>query len=359
MNKKIVLTGGGTAGHVNPNIALLPTLQEIGYAPYYIGSHNGIEKHLIGEYNIPYFSIATGKLRRYLDRKNFSDIFRVIRGINEAKSLLKKISPDIIFSKGGYVSVPVVIAANRLHIPVIIHESDSTPGLANRISFTFSTKICASFPETITLLPEEKAVLTGTPIREEITHGSRKNGLSYCGFTENKPVLTIMGGSIGSAYINELIRNSLDKFLKHYNIIHLCGKGNLDSSLSKIEGYAQFEYVSKNLGDILAATDLIISRAGANALFEILALKKPNILIPLPANQSRGDQILNAKSFEESGYSQVINQEDLDYTYLVKVIEYVLDNKSKYISKMEKSKQANSIERITGLIETVVSQSKA
>lgn len=351
MEKKIVLTGGGTAGHVNPNIALIPTLKEKGFSVYYIGSHNGIERRLINEINIPYFPISTGKLRRYLDAKNFTDIFRVVKGVDEAKKALKKISPSIIFSKGGFVSVPVVLAAKSLKIPVIIHESDATPGLANKISFRFSKKICASFPETVKMLPEEKAVLTGSPIRETLSLGDKSLGLKFCNFSNEKPVVMVMGGSIGSVFINDIVRASLDNLLCDFNIIHLCGKNNLDMNYEKIEGYRQYEYIGKELGNLFAATDIVVSRSGANAIFEILSLNKPNILIPLPSKASRGDQIINAKSFESEGYSYVLLQENLTTESLIGAVNTVYKNKGIYIDAMKQSRQSDAINRIIELIE--------
>lgn len=351
MEKKIVLTGGGTAGHVNPNIALISLLKEKGFSISYIGSHEGIERKLISEIDIPYFPISTGKLRRYFDTKNFTDVFRVIKGIGDAKKTLKGIRPNIVFSKGGFVSVPVVLAAHSLGIPVIIHESDATPGLANKISFKFSKKICASFPETIKMLPEEKAVLTGSPIRETLAQGCKEEGLKFCNFTTEKPVIMIMGGSIGSVYINQIIHESLEQLLNDYNVIHLCGKGNYDANYENLEGYRQFEYIGKELGDLFAATDIVISRSGANAIFEILSLNKPNILIPLPSKASRGDQIVNAISFAEEGYSYVLLQENLTKESLIDAVDTVYKNKDAYIDAMKASRQADSINRIVALIE--------
>ena len=292
--KRILLTGGGTAGHVTPNMALIPRLKELGYDIQYIGSYQGIERKLIEEIGIPYHGISSGKLRRYFDLKNFSDPFKVMKGYMEASHLIKRLKPDIVFSKGGFVAVPVVLAAKRRHVPVIIHESDLTPGLANKICIPSAAKVCCNFPETLKHLPEDKAVLSGSPIRKELFSGSREEGLSLCGFTGDKPVLMAMGGSLGAVAINRALRANLDALLKQFDIIHLCGKGNYDVSLEDRAGYKQFEYAKKELPHLFALTDLIISRAGANAICELLALKKPNILIPLPASQSRGDQLLNA-----------------------------------------------------------------
>lgn len=348
--KRIVLTGGGTAGHVTPCIALLPELQKEGYDIQYIGSYNGIERKLIEEYNIPYHGISSGKLRRYFDPKNFSDPFKVIKGYFEAGKLLKQLKPDIVFSKGGFVTVPVVMAAKKHKISVIIHESDMTPGLANKLALPSATKVCANFPETLKYLPAEKAVLTGTPIRKELFSGNKIKGLDYCGFTANKPVILIIGGSTGSRAINEIVRGMLPTLLRDFQVIHLCGKGNLDERLIDTEGYVQFEYIKEELSDLFAAADLVVSRAGANAICEILALRKPNILIPLPAAASRGDQILNAESFERQGYSVVLKEEDLSLASLMQAIESVMEKKKDYISAMNKSELNNSIDTIVKLI---------
>lgn len=349
--KKIVLTGGGTAGHVTPNIALFPALKESGYDIHYIGSYEGMEKHLIEEQGIPYYGISSGKLRRYKDLKNLSDPFRVIKGFNQSISLLRKLKPDVVFSKGGFVSVPVVLAAKMLRIPAIIHESDMTPGLANKIAIPAAYKVCCNFPETVDYLPKNKAVLTGSPIRQELLSGDKLKAASLCGFSIEKPVILIVGGSSGSKFINTTIRSILDSLLNDYQIIHLCGKGNLDESLTHREGYAQFEYAGKELRDMFALSSLVISRAGANAICELLALHKPNILIPLSAAASRGDQILNAHSFEKQGYSYVIEEENLTASSLGSAIRKVMENKSSYIDAMRASTQLDSIQTIVGLID--------
>lgn len=348
MSKKIVLTGGGTAGHVTPNIALLPYLKKAGYEVTYIGSENGIERKLIADYKIPYIGIATGKFRRYFDVKNFTDPFRVIKGFNQARTWLKKNRPDIVFSKGGYVSVPVVRAAGSLKIPCIIHESDMTPGLANKLCFGSATKICCNFPETVKMLPADKAVLTGTPIRDELFTGDKAKGLAFCGFTDEKPVLMVMGGSLGAVNVNNAVRSHLDELLKDFQIVHLCGKGKTDKSKKDVKGYVQFEYVKEQLKDLFAASDVLISRSGANAICEILALKKPNILVPLSAG-SRGDQILNANSFAAQGYSIVVKDDELGSCIVSKVHE-LYDNRDKYIAAMEKSHQSNATQIIMKLI---------
>ena len=351
--KRIVLTGGGTAGHVTPNIALLPKLKEEGYDIHYIGSYDGIERKLIEEFDIPYYGISSGKLRRYFDPKNFSDPFKVIKGYTEASSLIKRLKPDVVFSKGGFVSVPVVLAAKRRGVPSIIHESDMTPGLANKICIPCAKKVCTNFPETLKNIPGNKAVLTGSPIRQELFEGNKEKGLTFCGFDNKKPVLLIIGGSLGSQVVNEAVRSILPELLEQFQIIHLCGKGKVDSSLNGTKGYVQFEYIKQELTDLFAASDLIISRAGANAICEILALRKPNILIPLSAAASRGDQILNANSFKKQGFSFVLPEEKLSSETLMKAVKEVYKNQNNYVTAMEKSPLNDAIETIMELIKEV------
>lgn len=354
--KKIVLTGGGTAGHVTPNIALLPALKEAGFEVSYMGSYDGIEKKLISDFNIPYTGIATGKFRRYLDPKNLTDPFRVIKGVGEARKHLKELKPDVVFSKGGFVSVPVVRAAASLGIPCIIHESDMTPGLANKICIPVAEKVCCNFPETLENIPEGKAVLTGSPIRSELTQGNKLAGLDMCGFTANKPVIMVIGGSLGALNVNKAVREALPQLLEDFQVVHLCGKGKIDNLYLNTPGYKQFEYIKAELKDLFAMADIVISRAGANAICELLALKKPNLLIPLPSRSSRGDQLLNAASFEAQGFSIVINEDDLTTNLLVKKVHELFDNKAEYINTMSGSGQMDSIPKIIKLIEEAASK---
>jgi undecaprenyldiphospho-muramoylpentapeptide beta-N-acetylglucosaminyltransferase len=354
--KRIILTGGGSAGHVTPNIALIPKLKEMNYEIHYIGSHDGIEKKLIEEMGIPYYGISSGKLRRYFDPKNFSDPFKVIKGYRDSKKLLKRIKPHVLFSKGGFVTVPVVFAAKKFKIPVIIHESDMTPGLANRLSISSATKVCCNFPETLKHLPKDKAVLTGSPIRQELLSGNKISALNFCGLSANKPTIMIIGGSLGSAVVNNFVRSILPALLEEFQVIHLCGKDKIDPSLTALKGYVQYEYVKKELADLFALSDIIISRAGANAICEILALKKPNLLIPLSASASRGDQILNANSFQAQGFSKVIEEENLTEENLLLTIQDLYKNHMQYIQNMKESKQDNTISIITQLIETTATK---
>lgn len=351
--KKIILTGGGTAGHVTPNLALIPSLKEHGYQIHYIGSYQGIERKLIEGVGIPYHGISSGKLRRYFDVKNFTDPFRVLRGYGEALKLIKQYRPDVVFSKGGFVAVPVVLAAKHYKIPVILHESDMTPGLANKLCIPYALKVCCNFPETLNYLPKDKALLTGSPIRKELLQGDRLAGLSHAGLSANRPVILIIGGSLGSVTVNHSVRRILPTLIETFQIIHICGKGNLDESLNDTAGYVQYEYVDSPLKHLFAAADLMISRAGANSICEILALHKPNLLIPLSASASRGDQILNARSFEKQGFSYVLEEENLSDSALLKAINHTYANRQAYIGQMEKSVLLNAVDTVIHLIETL------
>ncbi|OIK06065.1 undecaprenyldiphospho-muramoylpentapeptide beta-N-acetylglucosaminyltransferase [Bacillus sp. MUM 116] len=345
LKKTIVFTGGGSAGHVTPNIAIIKEIHN-DWNIHYIGSKKGIEKELITKINISYHGISSGKLRRYIDVENVIDVFRVLKGCLDARRILRKLKPNLVFSKGGFVSVPVIIAARSLKIPIFIHESDITPGLANKISQRFATKIFTSFDETKKYFPAQKTFVIGSPIRREIFNGSEDRGRRFLDFHDERPILTIMGGSLGAKKINEAVRGALKELSAQYQIVHLCGKDNVDLNFSNVPGYKQFEYIHDELPDILAATDLVITRGGSNSIFEFLALKIPMLIIPLGLEQSRGDQILNAKAFEEKGYSLTLKEENLTSETLVKKLE-VLQKKSGEIQrKMELSKMGDALQTL-------------
>lgn len=354
--KTIILTGGGTAGHVTPNLALIPSLKAAGYEIRYIGSYQGIERKLIESAGIPYDGISSGKLRRYFDLKNFTDPLRVLKGYGEALKLLKKYKPDVIFSKGGFVAVPVVFAAKHYHIPVIIHESDMTPGLANKLCIPSAYKVCHNFPETADQLPADKAVLSGSPIRQELFEGNKEAGLRLCGFDHSRPVLLVIGGSLGAAAVNEAVREALPTLLKNYQIIHICGKGKIDKTYRQTPGYIQFDYVKDELRDLLAAADVVISRAGSNAICELLALHKPNVLIPLPAKASRGDQLLNAESFRKQGFSFLLEEENVTTQTLCQAVDHVYKHRRGYVDAMSKQTSKDAIDIIVSLCDEAASQ---
>lgn len=328
--KKILMTGGGSAGHVTPNIALMKGLREAGFELHYAGLKDGIEHDLISKIpDVTFHEIESGKLRRYLSIKNLSSPFKVIKGVKQAKRLISELKPDVVFSKGGFVSVPVVMAA-RGKCPVVCHESDYTPGLANKIASRYADTVCVTFEDTIALSKSgiaKKMVHTGTPIRPELYDGVREKGLEAMGFDGSKPVMMVMGGSLGAAAVNEGVRKALPELLKRFDVVHLCGKGKVDDTVS-CKGYRQFEYVGRELPDMLAATSVVISRAGANAVFEFMALGIPALLIPLPLEASRGDQILNANYVVKKGYAKKLDQKDITPELLVKLISELQDNRA-------------------------------
>ena len=359
MHKKIVLTGGGTAGHVTPNMALLPALQKLDFEVHYIGSAGSIEAELARDAGLPFYEISVGKLRRSLSpssiARNLRDQVEFMKGIRDARRVLREIRPNIVFSKGGFVSVPVVIAARSLGIKVIIHESDITPGLANKISFPFAERVCVSFPETLNRVPRNKGMLTGTPLRPEIFSGDKAAGLKLAGFTEDKPILLVMGGSSGSLTINTVLRAALPELLKDYQVAHIVGKGNaIDLGEANHPGYVQFEYLKGDLPHILAAADIVISRAGANAIQELLALRKPSLLIPL-SKASRGDQVQNARSFARNGFAVVLPEDELTPEKLVSEVHHIYGERDILHEKMSRAKQSNACDEIIKLILSTVS----
>ena len=349
MEKKIILTGGGSAGHVTPNLALLPQLLAEGIEVHYIGTADGIERTILSERkDVTYHIISSGKLRRYFSWKNFTDPFRVMRGLFQARRVMREVKPAAVFSKGGFVSVPVLIAAHGKHIPVVTHESDYTPGLANKINAKFADKICVTFEDTLAHVGA-KGVHTGTPIRPELYQGDKERGLAFLGFNDKKPVLLIMGGSLGASVVNDAVRAALPKLLISYDIVHLCGKGKVEERLNQ-PGYRQFEYVNEELPDVLAATDVVVSRAGANAVFEFLALSKPALLIPLPRSASRGDQILNAGYFARKGFAMVLEQESLTPETLLDAVNDLYDRRLSFIATMSAEPLADGTDEVLAVI---------
>ena len=320
--KKILMTGGGSAGHVTPNIALMKDLKAHGFEIHYAGLKDGIEHGLVTAVpGVTFHEIESGKLRRYISIKNLASPFKVIKGVAQAKKLVRELKPDVVFSKGGFVSVPVVMAAKG-RCPVVCHESDYTPGLANKIAAHYADTVCVTFEDTIGLSKPSiarKMVHTGTPIRPELYGGVRERGLAAMGFEGKKPVLLVMGGSLGAVAVNEGVRAALPELTKRFDVVHLCGKGKVDESFCD-PSYRQFEYVGKELPDMLAATSVIISRAGANAVFEFMSLGIPALLIPLPLEASRGDQILNADYVVKKGYALKLDQKDITPERLVSMV---------------------------------------
>lgn len=353
-NNTIVLTGGGTAGHVSLNEAIIPELIKKKYDIHYIGSYNGIEKTIIGDKfpNIPYHPISNGKLRRYFSIKNFSDPFKVLYGTMQAITVLKKVKPSVVFSKGGFVSVPVVLAAKLSNIPVVIHESDLTPGLANKIASSFAEHIFTVFEETIKHLPANKASSIGAILRPDLFHGDEKNAEQLTGFDASKETIIVMGGSQGSAKINEVIKQNIEQLTKRFQIIHLCGKGNKDELLVGKPNYIAFEYVTNELPHLMKISNYVISRAGSNSIFEFLELKKPMLLIPLSVHASRGDQVLNAKYFEKKGFASILEEEDLTATTFMDSFNRIVDEKEEMIDRMFEVNASKTPEQFVDLLLT-------
>jgi UDP-N-acetylglucosamine--N-acetylmuramyl-(pentapeptide) pyrophosphoryl-undecaprenol N-acetylglucosamine transferase len=346
--KRIVFTGGGTAGHVTPNIALIEPLLREGWDVHYIGSISGMEKALIAALpQVTYHGIATGKLRRYFSWQNFIDPFRVIKGYVQARRLIRKLSPDVIFSKGGFVSVPVVLGAGK--VPVVAHESDYSPGLSNRIAMRFTDFVCLSFEDTLAHIPQGKRIFTGTPIRPALYSGSREQALAFTGLSGEKPVLLVMGGSLGAQRLNELVRAALPMLLERYDVIHLCGQGKNDCDCVAC-GYNQYEYIDRELPDLFALCEIVLSRAGANSVFELLALNKPSVLVPLTSASTRGDQLLNARYFEKKGYAKVVEQNTATPESLVAAIDEVYQKREIYTERMREDTRSDGTEAIIKLI---------
>jgi len=327
--QKILFTGGGTAGHVTPNLALIKRFQQAEWQVSYAGSEQGIEREIISKINIPYYALTTDKLRRHFTWQNFLAPFKVLRGMGQAFLLCRRLRPQLVFSKGGFVAFPVVFGAWLNRIPVIAHESDLSPGLANRLSFPFVQRVCITFAEGAKFFADnKKVVVTGTPIRAELFAGDAQRGRQICNFTETKPVLLVIGGGLGSGVVNAAIRRVLPQLLQDFQVVHLCGKGKIDPALHEVEGYKQFAYLNEELADVMACAEIVVSRAGANSLYELLALRKPHVLIPLSTKASRGDQIENANYFAKQNLSTVIFEEELNDAVLLAQILKVHQQKT-------------------------------
>ncbi len=346
----IVFTGGGTVGHVSVNLALITHFVSKGWDVHYIGNKNGLEYKMVENIDkLTFHSISTGKLRRYFDLKNFTDPFRVLKGIVQSKKIINKIKPDIFFSKGGFVSFPVVVAAKLGKVKVILHESDLTPGLANKMLLPFCDSILSTFKDTEKYIHGNKVSFIGAIVRENITVGNKTKGQNICGFKNKRPILLIMGGSLGAQSINAAIRNNLNQLLRFFNIIHICGMNNVDVK-SNFEGYKQYEFVKDELPDILAACDMVISRAGSNAIFEFLQLEKPMLLIPLPKTKSRGDQFYNAEYFKSKGYCDILYEDRLDSDDFINKVLDIYSKSHEYEDHMKNQTEIGSIKDIISVI---------
>lgn len=336
---RILLTGGGTAGHVMPHIALLSELRPHCERIVYIGSQDGIERSII-EPRLPYYAITTTKLVRGKILKNLFIPFKLIKGVREAKKIIRLERPNVVFSKGGFVALPVVIAARKLKVPVVAHESDLKMGLANKLSRRSASVILTSFEDTAQR--EKKGVFTGSPMRDElfVDKAAARAGLKI---DTTKPVLVVVGGSLGSRFLNEKIRSELKPLTKKFYVLHVVGSGNLDPRLEGTKDYRQFEF-TKDIGKIYAAADVVVSRAGSNTIFELAALKKPMLLVPLPKGASRGDQVDNAKYFNKNGYANFISEQQLEGEDILPYIEQTYNERESLVKALNKGgfKRGNS-----------------
>ncbi len=334
----IAITGGGTGGHIFPNISIIEELKKRGREDiFWIGEKHGKEQGWAEKVNVPFYGINTGKLRRYFSLKNITDVFRVIIGIFQSLFILLKLKPDVLFSKGGFVSVPPVLAAWILRIPVVTHESDINPGLATKIISRFASVICVSFEKTRSFFSKKNIVHTGNPVRDLIRQGEPKKGLKFLNFSEDLPIVLIVGGSLGASSINQAVREMLELQDLTFNVVHQCGQGNYQHKSSQNSRYRQFEFIDKEIGDVMAASDIVVSRAGAGAIYEIGYLKRPSILVPLPKSKSRGEQIENALYFEENGASRIISDEHLNGNALSEAVNQLLTDRGKLRMMMSRA----------------------
>lgn len=341
----IVLTGGGTAGHVTPHLALLPYLKKDFDKIYYIGSFGGMEKNIIANTGVKYYSVPCVKLIRKFTFKNLAIPFTLCKGVSEAGKILDELKPDVIFSKGGYVALPVVLAAKKRRVPVICHESDYTVGLANKISARYCEKVLTSFPSAAESL--KNGVCVGAPLKNSLFTAEKAGSLKIFGLTDGKPVILVTGGSLGAKAINDCIRGTLDDLLEKYRVLHICGKGNL-SGIKK-SGYCEIEFTDK-MENAFACADICVSRAGSNTVFEMASLKKPMLLIPLPKGVSRGDQILNARYFEHKGLAKVLLQENLTPATLVRAVDGLFRDRPKFAETFKTHPVKNAASDIAAIL---------
>lgn len=344
--KKIVLTGGGTAGHIYPALAVAESLDK-DYEIHFIGG-NGMEKEIIEkEKDITFHGIRTVKLERKLTPKNLLIPIKLIKAIKDAKKVLNEIKPNVIFSKGGFVSVPTVIAGRKLGIPIVSHESDLSFGLANKIILKKCNVMCTTFKQTA---KHKKCVFTGQPIRKKVFQGSRAKILQQGKFDNCLPNLLVIGGSLGAKFINQKVWENLDALTQKFNVVHIAGKQAQEMHTHK--NYLQVSYAD-NIGDYYAFADFAISRAGSGVINELLALRIPSLLIPLSKACSRGDQIQNAKLFANLAIADILEEEDFDNNKFLIKLDNLIKNREKIKKNMNLTQNFNSSEKIVEILKKV------
>jgi UDP-N-acetylglucosamine--N-acetylmuramyl-(pentapeptide) pyrophosphoryl-undecaprenol N-acetylglucosamine transferase len=332
--RHVLFTGGGSAGHVVPNLPLIAHFAAAGSRISYVGSKDGPEANLAAGVGVPFYAIRSGKLRRYWSWRNVMDVWWIVVGLAQACALLRRLRPSVVFSKGGYVAFPVVVAAWVWRVPVIAHESDLTPGLANRLSLPFVAAVCTTFAVTAFPARGKPIVHTGTPLRPDLVRGDAERGRARFDLPRGRPLVVVFGGSLGADALNRVVRDALDALLEFGSIVHVCGPGRTDAAFADRGGYRQFEFVGAEWGDLLAAADVVVARAGANSLYELVALGKPHLLVPLPRSASRGDQISNAAYAVEHGWSRVIAEEDLDPARLTAAVRELYVDRARIIAAL-------------------------
>ena len=350
---RIVVTGGGSAGHVMPALAVADVLTTRGAEVSFIGSRSGLEERLVEPARLPYYGIAAGKLRRYLSLENLTDVFRVVLGIWQAWRLLGRLRPDAVFSKGGYVALPVVVAAWLRRVPVVAHESDFTPGLANRLTLPMIRALAVSFAQTEVPNFSGALVHTGSPIRRALLEGEAEAGLARLGLDRSRPVLLVVGGSLGAESLNRVVAEGLRALLDHWQVVHV--HGEVETPPDPQPGYVPLPFVAEGWGDVLAAADLVVSRAGANALFELLALGKLNLLVPLPATASRGDQIENAAYAAAEGFSTVVRDGELSGERLLAATLELWERRAEVHNQLRRFEAPDAVTRIADLVTAQIS----
>ena len=351
---RAVVTGGGSAGHVVPTLPIIEALLARNWNISYIGSDSGLEEQLVAALDVRYFGVRPGKLRRYWSFDNLVDAFRVPLCVLQVFGILGRIRPDVVFSKGGFVAFPVVVAAWLRRIPVVAHESDLSPGLANRLTLPFIASLCVNFDAT--RVNARRVVHTGTPVRESLVRGDRERGLIATGFSGERPILAVVGGSLGAERLNLTVREALSALTRAFDVLHVCGAGKVDPSCLGTAGYEQRDFVGDEWGDILAAADLVVSRSGANSLCELLTLRKPNLLVPLPALASRGDQIENAAYAETRGFSMVVAEADLTPDVLVDRVTALHRNSPSWRERLQAFQAPDSAGLIIAELEAALKQ---
>jgi UDP-N-acetylglucosamine--N-acetylmuramyl-(pentapeptide) pyrophosphoryl-undecaprenol N-acetylglucosamine transferase len=357
---RLALAGGGTGGHIMPNIAIINDLRmklsadaEDSPEILYFGTKKGMEEKLVAPLGVKFRAISCGKLRRYFSLQNFADFFKIPVGIFQAYFTLLFFKPQVIFCKGGYVSFPVAVAGWLNRIPVVLHESDVVPGLANKLSARFSRVICVSWEETKKYFPLKKVVFTGNPVRPEITEGNPEDAREFTGLKEKLPTVLIMGGSQGAESVNEAVFSILKELVRSYQIIHICGEKQVNEGQILLRGnphserYKSFAFIGDNLKHVYSLSDLIVSRAGANSLFEIELLNKPSVIIPLGTKSSRGDQIVNAETYAKNHDAIVIDDDPVDEAALLSAINKLAGES---ISEPQKGSTNTAASKISGLL---------